>query len=402
MTVPAGWLTAKGLARFTEIASSHVADDRVPGLVALVGRGDQVHVEALGSLSVGGLPVRRNSLFRISATSKPIIGAVTLALVEEGLLDIDEPVDRLLPELSDRQVLRRVDGPLDDTVPASRAITVRDLLTFTFGFGVAVEMYSASEDWPIVIAESELPLATIGPPEPERQPDPDAWMAALGSLPLIAQPGQRWLYNTSASVLGVLAARAAGTPIGEVYRSRVLDPLGMRDTAFFASDSTRLATAYRTSGEGLEVWDPPDGRWGRPPAFGDAATGLVSTVDDLWAFARMLLRGGDPVLTREHVAAMTSDQLTPDQRQFAGPGDWWPGPSSAFLQDRTWGLCQSVITEGRFAGAYGWDGGLGTTWLVDPAHQMAVIVLTQRLFDGPDGAPEVHADLQEAAFAALP
>jgi CubicO group peptidase (beta-lactamase class C family) len=395
-------LTGDGVARFAEIARSHVDANNVPGLVALVGRGDDVHVEAHGYLSVGGPPVRRDSVFRISATTKPITGAATLALVGEGLLDIDEPVDRLLPELADRRVLRRMDGPLDDTVPASRAITVRDLLTFTFGFGAASEMYTVTEDWPIVVAESELPLATIGPPDPEKQPHPDAWMAALGSLPLIAQPGERWLYNTSASVLGVLLSRAAGAPIADVYRTRVFEPLGMRDTGFFAADTSRLATAYRMAPEGLHVWDPPDGKWRNPPAFGDAATGLVSTVDDMWAFARMLLRGGDPILTPDAVGAMTSDQLTDAQKQAGGPGAWWPGPRVEFRQDRTWGFCLSIITKGRFCGAYGWDGGLGGTWLVDPAHELVVIVLTQRLFDGPEGAAAVHGALQEAAYEALP
>jgi CubicO group peptidase (beta-lactamase class C family) len=395
-------LTGDGLARFAQIARSHIGDNGVPGLVALVGAGDHVHVEAHGCLSIGGPPVGRDSLFRISATTKPITGAATLALVREGLLDIDEPVDRLLPELADRTVLRRMDGPLGDTVPAVRAITVRDLLTFTFGFGAATEMYTATEDWPIVVAESELPLATIGPPDPEKQPAPDAWIAALGSLPLIAQPGERWLYNTSASVLGVLLSRATGAPIADVYRTRLFEPLGMRDTAFFAPDTSRLATAYGTSPDGLQVWDPPGGKWGRPPAFGDAANGLVSTIDDLWAFARMLRRGGEPILTADAVAAMTSDQLTAPQKRFGGPGAWWPGPRPEFLQDRTWGFCQSIITKGRFAGAYGWDGGLGSTWLVDPGHDLVVIVLTQRLFDGPEGAPKVHGALQEAAYQALP
>jgi CubicO group peptidase (beta-lactamase class C family) len=395
-------LTPGGLRRFGEIARSHVSDHQVPGVVALVARGDRVHVEAHGTLSIGGSPVRRDSLFRISATSTPIVGAVTLALVREGLLDIEEPVDRLLPELADRRVLRRMDGPLNDTVPASRAITVRDLLTGALGFGAAMEMYTATEDWPIVVAESELPLATIGPPDPEKQADPDAWMAALGSLPLICQPGERWMNNTSASVLGVLLSRAAGEPLAEVYRRRLFEPLGMQDTAFFAADTSRLATAYSSAPEGLQVWDPPDGKWCKAPAFGDAASGLVSTVDDLWAFARMLLSGGHPVATADAVAEMTCDQLTAAQKQHGGPGSWWPGPRPEFRQDRTWGFCLSIITTGRFTGAFGWDGGLGSTWLVDPAHDLTVIVLAQRLFDGPNGAPAVHSALQEAAYEALP
>jgi CubicO group peptidase (beta-lactamase class C family) len=399
-------LTGDGLARFGEVAAAHVAadvaDGGVPGVVALVGTSEEAHVEAHGALAIGGAPVQRDSQFRISATTKPITGALTLALVREGLLALDEPVDRLLPELADRRVLARMDGPLDETVPAARPVTVRDLLTFTFGFGLMPEMFDVEQDWPVDVAETRLPLATFGPPNPARQADPDRWLAALGSLPLITQPGERWAYNTSAQVLGALASRATGLPIAEAYRTRLLEPLGMRDTGFFAADTTRLATAYTDAPDGgLEVWDPPEGQWSRPPAFGDGGGGLVSTVDDLWRFARMLLRGGDPVLTPDAVSAMTSGQLTPAQQRFPGPGDWWPGPSAKFRQRRTWGFCLSVITEGRFAGAYGWDGGLGTTWLVDPARELAVVVLTQRTFGGPDAVPAVHADLQEAAFDAV-
>jgi CubicO group peptidase (beta-lactamase class C family) len=399
-------LTSDGLARFGEIAAAHAAADPahggVPGVVALVGTSEEAHVEAHGAVSIGGAPVQRDSLFRISATTKPITGALALALVREGLLTLDEPVDRLLPELADRRVLRRLDGPLDDTVPAARPITVRDLLTFTLGFGMVPEMFDVEQDWPVDVAEAGLPLATFSGPNSARQAEPDAWLAALGSLPLMTQPGERWAYNTGAQVLGALASRATGLPIAEAYRTRLFEPLGMRDTGFFAADPARLATAYRDApGGGLEVADPPEGRWSKPPAFGDGGGGLVSTADDLWAFARMLLRGGDPVLTPDAVAAMTSNQLTAQQRRHPGPGDWWPGPSARFRQRRTWGFCLSVITEGRFAGAYGWDGGFGSTWLVSPADDLVVVVLAQRSFGGPDAVPAVHADLQEAAFAAL-
>src|SRR4051812_27715095 len=187
-------LNQDGLERFAEVAASHVGDDKVPGLVALVAQRDHVHVEAIGRLAVGGRPVERGSLFRIASTTKPITAAATLALVGEGLLGLDEPVARLLPELASPRVLRRPDGPLDDTVPAERPITTRDLLTFTFGFGMAMEMFTTPTPWPIVEAAAEL--YTIGPPQPGHQPEPDTWMAGLGSLPLIAQPGERWLYNT--------------------------------------------------------------------------------------------------------------------------------------------------------------------------------------------------------------
>ncbi len=325
-------LTADGLARFSATAAAHVGDETVPGLVALVARGDQVHAEALGSLSIGGPAVRRDSLFRIASVTKPVTGAATLALVREGLLSLDEPVGRLLPELAAPRVLRRMDGPLGDTVPARRPITVRDLLTFTFGFGDTAEMFAAGRPWPVMAQAGALHLATIGPPDPAVQPGPDAWIAGLGSLPLLAQPGERWFYNTGASVLGVLLGRAAGQPFADVLRTRLFQPLGMTDTGFWTAATGRLASAFRSApGGGLEVWDKPEGLWSRPRAFPDGASGLVSTADDLLAFSRMLLRGGDPVLT-----------AGPGHRDDHGPAH--PGaegarrPQPGFLHRRRLGL----------------------------------------------------------------
>jgi CubicO group peptidase (beta-lactamase class C family) len=383
-------LTASGVAELHAVAQRFVGDGLVPGLVALVARGDHVHVDALGTLAVDGPPVWRDSLFRISSTTKPITAAATLALVAEGRLDLDEPVDRLLPELASRRVLRTMSGPLDDTVPARRAITARDLLTFTFGFGSSLEQFMAPEPWPVAVASDALGLATLGPPDPGRQPDPDTWIAGLGSLPLMAQPGERWLYSTGASVLGVLLARAAGVPFAEVLRTRIFEPLGMHDTSFWARDPSRLATAYRSGPDGLVVTDPPDGAWSRPPAFADGAGGLVSTAADLLAFARMMLRGGAPVLTADAVREMTTGQITPAQRARDGLA---PG----FFDEFTWSFGHAV----RDDGAYGWDGGLGTSWLVDPRHDLVIIAATQRMMEGPEQSPPVHDDIRAAAYAAL-
>jgi CubicO group peptidase (beta-lactamase class C family) len=281
-----------------------------------------------------------------------------------------------------------MDGPLDDTVPAVRPIIVRDLLTFTMGFGMVMEMFTSLGAWPIVAAERELSLGTVGPPDLGAQPDPDTWIARLASLPLMAQPGERWMYTTGASVLGVLLARATGLPFGEVLRTRVFEPLGMRDTGFWTQSTDRLATAYRTGPDGLVVWDDPaTGVWSHPPTFGDGAAGLVSTVDDLLAFARMLLRGGDPVLSPEAVRAMCSDQLTDAQKAYGGLG-----PS--FFEGRSWGFCQAVYDTG----AFGWDGGFGSSWRVDPVRELTVIVLTQRMWETAN-PPEVHRDIEAAAYA---
>ena len=375
------------LARIDEIVAGAVAQGQVPGVVAAVARGDAVHVATAGVMAVGGPPMRRDTLFRISSITKPMTAAAVLSLVDDGLLELDGPVDELLPELADRRVLRRPDGPLTDTVPAQRPITVRDLLTFTWGFGMQGAMFMAPEPWPVVTAAEELQLATFGPPQPGAMPDPDTWMARLGELPLLAQPGERWLYQSGSQVLGVLAARAAGAPFEDVLRERVLGPLGMKDTGFHAADTTRLATAYESRDGRLVVSDPPDGQWSRPPVFPDGGGGLVSSVDDVVAFGRMLLRRGSPVLKPATVAEMTRDQLTAAQR-----ANVWPGFS--FLDDRGWGYGVSVLDDGR----YTWEGGLGTTWSNVPSQDLTVVVLTQRAADE-TGMPAVCDDVLAAATA---
>lgn len=377
-------LTNAAIERLRAAAEPHVGDTRVPGLVALVARDDDVYAEAFGRLGVGRPAVQCDSLFRIASITKPITAAVTMALVDDGLIALDEPVDRLLPELARRSVLKRPDGPLDDTEPAARAITTRDLLTFTFGFGMGEEMFGSG--WPVVTASDDLGLATIGPVNPDVQPDPDTWIAGLGSLPLIAQPGERWLYNTGASALGVLVARAAGQPFEDVLRTRLFEPLGMRDTAFWTPRTDRLATAYVPTPDGLKVWDEPDGRWSRRPKFSDGAGGLVSTADDMLSFSRMLLAGGAGVLSEASVHAMTTDQLTAEQKARGGLGPH-------FFESLSWGFCQAVYPHG----AFGWNGGFGSSWLVDPVAGLTLIVLTQRLFESPE-LPQVHVDIRTAAF----
>jgi CubicO group peptidase (beta-lactamase class C family) len=383
-------LDPAGLARLHDVAVSHLGPEAVPGMVVGVERDGQVHVEALGTLSIDGAPVRRDSLFRIASITKPITGAATLALVDEGLFSLDDTVDGWLPELAEPRVLRRMDGPLDDTVAARRAITVRDLLTFTFGFGMAVEMFAAAEPWPVVEAVTALRLASLGPTSPTALPDPDEWIAAFGSLPLMCQPGERWLYNTGAQVLGVLAARAADASFPEVLRTRIFDPLGMTGTSFWTPETDRVATAYAAPDGALQVTDPPDGEWSRPPKFPDGAAGLLSTADDLLSFSRMFLRGGEPVLSPASVAEMTRGQVSAAQR----------GGADAFLGGWSWGLCQAVTVSGHHVGAFGWNGGFGTSWLVDPSARLAVVVLTQRQFETAQ-PPAVHREIQAAAYGAL-
>lgn len=368
-----------------EILERAVRDGQAPGVVAGIGSGERVEVMTAGAADLAGTPLARDTLFRISSMTKPITAAAAMALVEADLLRLDEPVDRLLPELSARRVLRRPDGPLDDTVAADRPITVRDLLTLTWGFGMQGAMFLAEEPWPIVTAAESRGLRTFGPPLPGEMPAPDVWMARLSELPLLAQPGERWLYQSGSQVLGVLIARAAGKPFDEVLRERILGPAGMRDTAFWTAETGRLATLYERLDGRLVVGDAPEGQWSQPPAFPDGSGGLLSTVDDVLRFGLVLRRGGAGVLREASVAAMTRDQLTPLQRSRV-----WPGFS--FLEDRGWGFGLSIRPDG----AYGWEGGLGTLWFNVPDRDLSVVVLTQRAADE-TGMPAVCEEVLAAA-----
>ena len=239
-----GGLSMPRLDRMRDVLRGYVDRGEIPGLVALVSRHGYVHIDALGTLAEDGDrgPVRRDSIFRISSMTKPVTAVATMILVEECVLRLDEPVDRLLPELADRQVLTSLDAPLDDTVPAARPVTVRDLLTFTMGFG---QLMARPDAYPILIEAQERHIG-LGPPQPSEFPSPDEWLRRLGELPLMYQPGQRWLYNTGSDVLGVLVARASGQSFESFLHDRIFEPLGMVDTSFSvpAANLDRFATGY--------------------------------------------------------------------------------------------------------------------------------------------------------------
>jgi CubicO group peptidase (beta-lactamase class C family) len=388
-------LSADRLSRLHDILARRVELGDASGVVSVVSRRGEAHVDVIGATAVDGdVPMRSDTIFRISSMTKPITAVATMILLEECVVRLDEPVDRLLPELAERQVVRRIDGPVDDTVPANRPITVRDLLTFRMGFG---GYFGPS---PVNDAAAPLQLS-VGPPQPSLPPEPDEWMRRFSTLPLMAQPGERWLYHTGADVLGVLIARASGQPFEAFLRERVFEPLSMKDTAFSvpAAGVDRLTTLYATDPEtgALTLYDPPTGQWSAPPAFPSGGAGLVSTADDYLAFAEMLLRGGAPILSRSSVETMTSDHLTPEQKAVSGffPDDF---------DSRGWGFGVTVVTRRDHpaapVGQYGWDGGLGTIWRNDPSEQMITILLTNAAWTSPR-PPDVALDFLTGAYASI-
>ena len=341
----------------------------------------------------------RDTQFRIASMTKPMLAVGALVLIEECVLRLDDPVDELLPELADRRVLVDPRGPVDgETVPATRPITVDDLLTFRLGLGM-----DFAEPWPqpLLEAMAELGLGA-GPPEPQGPPAPDEWMRRVGTLPLLHQPGTHWLYNTGADVLGVLVARAAGRPLEEFLAERVFAPLGMVDTAFSTTDVGRFGSCYvRDPQTGdLAVYDGPDGQWSTPPAFPSGGGGLVSTVDDVHAFGRMLLSGGrlpdgSAMLAPSSVAAMTADQI--------GVAGGAAGPAPDGSAGWGYGVGVTVRRTGPAnpVGAYGWSGGLGSTWMNDPGAGLVAVVLTTDMFTGPWPMPAAIRDVLTTTYAAM-
>ena len=393
-----GGLSRSRLARMRDVMAGYVERGEVPGLVLAVSRRGEAVIEPIGATDLDGTPIHSDTIFRISSLTKPVTAAAAMICVEECKLRLDEPVDRLLPELAGRKVLRHLDGPLDDTAPASRPVTVRDLLTFVWGFGMVI---APPGTYPIQRAMDELQLGQ-GAPDPAVPPPPDEWIRRLGTLPLIHQPGAGWMYNTGSDVLGVLVARAAGQPFGEFLRERIFEPLKMADTGFSvpAASLSRLATGYHDNG--VDVYDAvADSKWRQPPAFPSGAGGLVSTVQDYLAFGEMMLRqgkyDGGRLLSRASVEVMTTDQLTPEQKQASGP-------FAGYFANHGWGLGMSVVTKrdglGEPVGRFGWNGGLGSVWYADPGEDMVTILMTgsAKFVLTP---PDIYRDFWTLAYQAI-
>jgi CubicO group peptidase (beta-lactamase class C family) len=392
-----GFVKAR-LPRLKETLSRHVESGYVPGLVALVSRGRETHVVALGKTGFDGTPMKRDTIFRIASMTKPLAAVVAMTLVEEGKLRLDEPVDPFLPELANGRVLRAIDAEVDDTVPATRPVTLRDLLTFRAGHG-AVMVFPARH--PIQKAQIEQGL---GPGPDPLAMNGDELMKRLGALPLLHQPGEAWLYHTGAEIMSVLLQRATGQSLAALMQERLFAPLGMKDTGFIVPKAklARMATSYGGgSGGKLTVWDAAGeaSRWSKPQPFESAGGGLCSTADDCNAFFRMMLNKGrhgtKQILSRATVELMTTNQIPPEQRAqqpwfFGTDRGWGFGMGVTIAREQLWG------SPGRF----GWDGGYGTSAYADPVEDVVGVLLTQRMMDSPI-MPRTYNDFWTSAYQAI-
>jgi CubicO group peptidase (beta-lactamase class C family) len=374
-------------ANLGEVLRPYVEDGNLPGAVALVCRGGDVEFAAVGSTDVEGrTPMARDSIFRIASITKPITAAAVMVLVDDGRLDLADPVERWLPELAAPSVVRSPAAAVDDVVPAVRAITVEDLLSSLTGYG-----FPSDFTLPAV-----QPLLAEGVQrdgrEPQRFLPTDEWIETLAGIPMLYQPGEAWLYNTSSDLQGLLIERVSGQSLPDFLAERVFERLGMPDTGFTvpAAKRDRLTSYYRADDSGgLELVDGPDGQWSSMPPFASGAGGLVSTVDDWLAFGRMLLAEGATadgrrLLSTQSVRLMTTDRLTPAQREA----------SPLFLEGQGWGYGGSVDVEAvepwNVPGRYGWVGGTGTSAHIVPATGSVHLLFTQVAVASPVPTPQVQ------------
>jgi CubicO group peptidase (beta-lactamase class C family) len=395
-------LSKKRLKRLHDAAERYVEAGQIAGAITLIERRGETFVDVVGLADrERGTWLKRDSIFRIASMSKPVTAVAAMILVEEGKLRLDEPVDRLLPELANRQVLTDINGPLEDTVPANRPITLRDLLTFRMGFGMVIG--PPGQETPIQKAMADRKVMGLKPPTPH---EPDAWMAEFGALPLMHQPGERWMYHTGSDVLGVLIARASGQGFESFLKERIFEPLEMADTGFSVPRDKlgRLTSCYQVNAEtrALELYDDgKDSQWSTSPAFPAGGGGMVSTVDDYLAFGRMMLNRGllgkERILARPTVELMTTDQLTDEQKAVS---PFFPG----FWAGRGWGFGVSMSTRriglASTPGRFGWDGAFGTSWAADPAEEMTGILMIQRMGFGPEPVG-MNADFWPLVYQAI-
>jgi CubicO group peptidase (beta-lactamase class C family) len=374
-----------GIDEVWQLLDGQVAAGRMPGYVTALRVRGRTAIRAHGrtALDDDAPQMRDDTQFRIASITKPMGGALTLTLVRDGVLALDDPIGRWLPEAVDPGVLVAPDALLDDTVPADRPVTVRDLLIGTSGWGCV------TEPTPLQAAMVER---GVFPNPLHRDLSADQFVARLTSLPLAFQPGAGWMYETGIALLGILLARATGRSLSQLIADRITGPLGMASTSFQTSDPARLATAYLPGPDGLAVLDPPDGTFAAPPPFEDLSGGLVSTAPDVLRFFTATADGGAPVLTADEVALLTADALSDTQRRSA----------RTFLDEgESWGLGTAVDVEAvrpwQAPGRWGWTGGTGTTAYVDPTRDVVAVLLTQRAMTSPlDGFDDFWTAVAQA------
>ncbi|MDR3507675.1 MAG: serine hydrolase [Caulobacteraceae bacterium] len=392
----------EGLAKIGPTLQGVIDQGVLSGAVTLLWRnGEIADVTTVGKRDLAsGAPMTRDTLFRIASMTKPVTSIATMMLIEEGKMTLDDPITKWAPEFADMVVLKDAQGPLDQTYPAPRDITIDDLLTHRSGLA-----YGFTSMGPIAHAHQEALGDVLN-----SNHAPDVWLKALASLPLSYAPGERFHYSHATDVLGFILGRIEGKPFREVLFERIFEPLGMVDTDFWIppQKADRAATVYRFDEAAGAMTPLRFADLTEPPAFCGGGGGLISTADDYLKFARMMLNRGEVdgvrLVKPETIDLMTANRLTDEQRAIPFMGiPFWGGQG--------FGLGVSVITDAEKQawmgvgtnGAFGWPGAFGTWWRADPAENLVMIYLVQNSIPlEPGSAGQLATGQRLAAAAALP
>jgi CubicO group peptidase (beta-lactamase class C family) len=387
-------LSSERLQRLTDALQGYIKQSKLAGAVALVARrGKVAYLEAFGERDrEAHARMSDDTIFRIASQSKALVSVAVMMLQEEGALLITDPVGKYIPEfLKTTVAVPREGGSGYDVIAARRPMTIRDLLTHTagisYGSGPGRERWTEAGMQGWYFADRDEPIG--------------ATIARMAALPFDAQPGERWIYGYSTDILGVVIERASGQTLDDFLRTRLFEPLGMKDTHFFlpASKKDRFAAVYSLTPSGsLDRAPDPGAMTGQgaylvgPRKSFSGGAGLLSTATDYARFLQMLLAGGvldgKRILSRKTVELMTADHLN----------------GKAFRDGQGFGLGFSVVldtgargTLGTF-GEFGWGGAYHSTYWVDPKEQLVVVYFTQLI---PAGTLDDHGKLRALVYQAI-
>jgi CubicO group peptidase (beta-lactamase class C family) len=393
---------ATRLARIDSHFARYVEDGRLPGWLLLVSRnGHIVHLATNGQRDMeAGLPIELDTLFRIYSMTKPITSVAAMMLYEEGGFELKDPVDRYIPSFKDVRVFRGGSALAPVTEPATEPMQIWHLLSHTAGL-----TYGFHHVHPVDAMYRAAGYEWGAPPNKNLAQCCDDW----AGLPLVFQPGAEWNYGVSTDVLGRVIEVVSGQSLDEFFRTRIFEPLGMNETAFFVNDSdaSRLAALYvpqpgtRTAVRFDALGVVPS----TTPAFLSGGGGLVSSAADYHRFTQMLVNGGEHdgvrLLGTRTLQYMTRNHLPggADLEEFGRP----------IFAETTYdgvgfGLGFSVVDNPVKAkvlssvGDYGWGGAASTTFWVDPVEQITAVFLTQLL---PSSTHPIRPQLKQLVYQAL-
>ena len=370
-------ISTERLARIDPVLQKYVDDNRIAGAVALVLQdGKPIYERAVGwSDKEAGRKMTTDTIFRIASQTKALTSAAILVLMEDGKLGVTDPVSRFIAPFAATTVAEPAGESVNAAVPARRQIQIRDLLTHTAGISYGTDRHVAA----LYEAKGLGPAAGFGWYTADKSEPICETMERLATLPFVSHPGERYVYGYNTDVLGCVVERASGMPLDQFIRTRITEPLGMKDTGFFlpASERNRLAAVY-SSDDGGRMMRAPDGPRGQgqylegPRRSFSGGAGLLSTARDYARFLEAIRNGGAlgsvRILSPRTVALMTTNQI------------------GTLHSSTGLGYGYGFETTDRFGangldseGAFGWGGAYGTVYRVDPKSRMVIVLMIQLL-----------------------